>query len=465
MLLPAFYGLMSDDASAYSFIWTSLITLLVSVFVFYLTRNHKKGIQKREGYLIVALSWLIVGLVSSFPYYLDTGASFTDSFFESVSGLTTTGASIFNDVESLAPSILIWRSLTQWIGGMGIIVLTIAIFPILGIGGVELFVAESPGPTNNKIHPRIKETAKIFWMIYVGLTLLLTMLLYFEGMPSFDAFNHALTTIATGGFSIKNSSIAFYNSAVIESTIMLFMFIAGINYTLLYFLLSRRPGKVWKSDEFRFYTTFVLFMIIVFSVSIVNLNDYSWIDSFRYSSFQVISLITTTGFATNDYMTWNPFLIFLCFSLLFAGASAGSTSGGIKFIRHLVFAKNSILEFKRLLHPNALIRLKIDGQIVAPRILTHILVFLLLYLITFIFGSVVMAFVLADTSEPLVNAMGLVATSLGNVGPALNDFGPSNTFALIPDFGKIFLCFIMLTGRLEIFSILILLTPYFWRNH
>lgn len=465
MLLPGIYGVLSEDTSGYVFIWISVTTFLLSAFIFYLTRNHKKGIHKREGYLIVALSWIIVGLLSAIPYYLVVDASFSDAFFESISGLTTTGASIFTDVESLPPALLIWRSLTQWIGGMGIIVLTIAIFPILGIGGVELFVAESPGPTNNKIHPRIKETAKIFWMIYVGLTITLALLLIVEGMPSFDAFNHALTTIATGGFSIKNTSIAFYNSVIIESTIMVFMFIAGINYTLLYYLLSKRPTKVWKSDEFKLYASFVVFMIILFSISVFYLNDYSWMDSIRYSSFQVISLITTTGFATHDFMTWHSFLVILSFCLLFAGASAGSTSGGIKFIRHLVFAKNSVLEFKRLLHPNALIRLKVDGQIVAPRILTHILVFLLLYLITFILGSVVMTFVLADTSEPLLNAIGLVATSLGNVGPALNDFGPSQTFALIPDFGKIFLCFIMLVGRLEIFSILILLTPYFWRNH
>ena len=465
MLLPGIYGLLAEDTSGNIFIWTSVVTFFLSSIIFYMTRNHKKGIHKREGYLIVALSWIVVGIISAVPYFITVDASFIDAFFESVSGLTTTGASIFDDVESLPSSLLIWRSLTQWIGGMGIIVLTIAIFPILGIGGVELFVAESPGPTNNKIHPRIKETAKIFWLIYVGLTFTLSLLLVLEGMPSFDAFNHALTTIATGGFSIKNTSIAYYDSAIIESTIMAFMFIAGINYTLLYFILSKRPTKVWKSDEFKLYASFVVLMILIFSLSIYYLNDFSWIDSIRYSSFQVISLITTTGFATHDFMTWHAFLVILCFCLLFAGASAGSTSGGIKFIRHLVFAKNSVLEFKRLLHPNALIRLKIDGQVVAPRILTHILVFLLLYLITFILGSVVMTFVLADTSEPLLNAIGLVATSLGNVGPALNDFGPSQTFSLIPGFGKIFLCFIMLVGRLEIFSILILLTPYFWRNH
>lgn len=464
MLIPILVALLSGE-TAIPFILVSLCTMLLAGIVFFQTKKVDPSIGKREGYLIVVFSWISIAIISSIPYFIQVkDLSYASALFESFSGLTTTGATIFNDLEVLQKSTLIWRSLTQWIGGMGIIVLTVAIFPLLGIGGVELFVAESPGPTSNKIHPRIKETAKRLWLIYVSLSTLLILILRIEGMNWFDSINHGLTTMATGGFSTKNNSIAYFDEPIIQYTLIIFMFIAGINYTLLYLGLKGKIRNFWKSDEFKTYLGFILFAI-GFVTTIILLNtEYGLERAFRDASFQVISMITTTGYISADYTAWSPTATLFFFALLFCGACAGSTSGGIKFIRHLVLAKNTLLEFKRLLHPNALIRIRLDKEIVRPKILTHILVFLLLYLFTFLVGTVVMSFILSEFDHPLLSAAGAAATSLGNVGPSIGDLGPLNNFSQIPDSGKIFLSFLMLVGRLELFSVLILLTPAFWKN-
>jgi len=464
MLIPILNGFLNGE-DVVAFIATSLSAIGISSLVFLKVRKSDSSLGKREGYLIVVFSWVSIAILASLPYYFSIDSlGFISAIFESFSGLTTTGATIFGDIEALPDNILIWRSLTQWIGGMGIIVLTVAIFPLLGIGGVELFVAESPGPTSNKIHPRIKETAKRLWLIYVALTSILIVILYLEGIGWFDAFNHGLTTMATGGFSTKNDSIAHFDVPLIQYTLILFMFIAGTNYTLLYFGFKGKFRRIWQSDEFKTYIFFVLFCIIFVSVGIYFNIDQSFEQSFRQASFQLISVITTTGFVSADYTAWHPFLTLFFFALLFCGACAGSTSGGIKFIRHLVLAKNSFLEFKRLLHPNALIRIRIDNEIVRPRILTHILVFLILYIFTFLIGAIVMSFIFSDFDQPLLSALGATATALGNVGPAFGDLGPTDHFAAVPDSGKVFLSLLMLIGRLELFSVLILLTPGFWRN-
>jgi trk/ktr system potassium uptake protein len=457
----SFYYASNDELPILS---ASFSTILLGIGLWWFSRKSSKKIGKREGYLVVALGWLAISIFSTFPYlFSDTLPNITNAFFESVSGLTTTGASVINDIEAVPQGILFWRSLTQWIGGMGIIVLTVAIFPLLGIGGIELFVAEAPGPTSDKIHPRIKETAKRLYYLYVGLTVLLTVILSFSGMSFFDAINHALTTMATGGFSTKNASIAYFTSPLIQYIITFFMFLAGVNYTVIYFGVTGNFKKVWRSDEFKTYLFLVLGLIAFVSVMVFQSTDNSIEKSFRDAAFQILSIITTTGFVSADYTSWAPSLTLLFFTLLFVGACAGSTSGGIKIIRHLVFFKNSFLEFKRLLHPNAIIRIKIDRQLVAPRILTHILVFLLIYLMVFITGSVIMAFILSDFPHPLLTSIGAVATCLGNVGPAIGELGPVNNFAEVPAVGKWVLTFLMLLGRLELFTILILFTPYFWR--
>lgn len=426
----------------------------------------KEDVGKREGYLIVLIGWLAMSIFSMLPYlFSGTFTNFSDAFFESVSGLTTTGASVLNDIEAVPAGILFWRSLTQWIGGMGIIVLMVAIFPLLGIGGVELFVAEAPGSSLEKIHPRIKEIAKRLWLIYLGLTTLLMFLLWGLGMTFYEAINHALTTMATGGFSTKNASVAYFTSPAIQYTILIFMFLAGINYTVLYYGLTKKFNKVWRSDEFKAYLILVLVLTIIVTSTIYTVTDLSLEQSFRDAAFQIVSIITTTGFVSADYTSWTPALSILFFFLLFMGACAGSTSGGIKIIRHLVFFKNSFLEFKRLLHPNAIIRTKIDNQIVAPKVMTHILVFLLLYLMLFFFGSLIMTAILSDFESPILSALGAVATALGNVGPALADLSPVDNFAAVPASGKYVLTVLMLLGRLELFTILVVFTPYFWRTN
>jgi len=362
--------------------------------------------------------------------------------------------------------LLYWRSLTQWIGGMGIIVLTVAIFPLLGIGGIELFTAESPGPTSEKIHPRIQETAKRLWLIYVGLTVVLIILLKIAGMTFYDALNHGLTTMATGGFSTKNASMMAYPSALIQYIIIFFMFLAGMNYSMTYLALNRKFKKVWQNDEFKAYLLGIIGITIVVSMFVYFIERngniaFPYEQAFRDSLFQIVSLVTTTGFVSADYTAWSSGVTMIFFILLFSGACAGSTSGGIKLIRHLVFFKNSRLEFKRILHPRAVLPLKINELVVKPRIVTHIIIFLLLYLFLFVFGSIVLSMIGHDFET----AIGAVATSLGNVGPGIGKVGPVDNFAHFDKGTKWFLAFLMLMGRLELFTILVLMTPYFWKSN
>lgn len=442
---------------------SSLVTLIAGGLSLWFRFKNTERITKRDGYLIVGLAWISMSIFGLLPFWWSgVLPHFGDALFESISGFTTTGASVLTDIESVPKGILFWRSMTQWIGGMGIVVLTVALLPLLGIGGIELFVAEAPGPTTDKIHPRIKETAKRLWLIYLGLTTLVTILYFFNGMNFYDAINHGLTTMATGGFSTKNASMAHF-SPTIQYISIVFMFLAGTNFTIIYFGLKGKLRKVWSSDEFRTYIYILIVLIGVVTFSVYQLTDLSLERAFRDVAFQIISLITTTGFVSADYTTWSPALTMLCFILLFLGACAGSTSGGIKIIRHLVLFKNSFLEFKRLIHPKALIRVKIDKQVVKGRVVTHILIFVQVFIILFIIGSILMTIILHDFDQPFLTAIGSVATSLGNVGPGIGEVGPVDNFAAIPMTGKYVLSFLMLLGRLELFTLLIILMPHFWK--
>ncbi|WP_296703112.1 TrkH family potassium uptake protein [Algoriphagus sp.] len=460
LMLPGVVFSFHFEEDPWPILSSAVITMIVGGILFFSFSKQDQNIRKREGYLIVSLSWVFMAGFGMLPFILSHEIiSFSDALFETTSGITTTGASILNDIEAMPKGLLFWRSMLQWIGGLGIIVLTVAIFPLLGIGGIELFVAESPGPTSDKVHPRISETAKRLWYVYVGLTLAATLLYWIGGMTFYDGINHALTTLATGGFSTKNASMAYYDSAFIQYTAIFFMFLAGTNFTIIYFGLVGRFRKVLKSDEFKAYA-FVVFAIsiVLFFPIFANIGSDPEL-AFRKSAFQVVSLITTTGFVSDDYTQYGQGVTFICFILLFIGASAGSTAGGIKFVRHLTFFKNSYLEFKRLVHPRAIVPLMINGDRVTGRIVTHIMNFLLLYLLIFVFG----AFVLSIMGYDFETSLGAVATCLGNVGPGIGKVGPVNNFAFFSPFAKIFLSFIMLLGRLELFTILILFTPFFWR--
>jgi trk system potassium uptake protein TrkH len=451
------YYASGDD---FPFIISATISGTVGATLFFSFASQDQNIRKREGYLIVALSWVFMTIFGLLPYLFSGSIpNFSDAVFETVSGFTTTGATILQDIESMPNGILLWRSMTQWIGGLGIIVLTVAIFPLLGIGGIELFVAESTGPTPDKLHPRIQETAKWLWIVYVGLTILLVWVYYFQGMTFFDSVCHALSTMATGGFSTKNASMAYYSSPYIHYTTVFFMFLSGTNYTLIYLGLRGKFNRMWASDEFRAYLISVTVVVFAVAVSVYLVSDVPWEIAFRNSLFQVVSLVTTTGYVTADYTSYNSGLTIIFFMLLFTGACAGSTSGGIKFIRHLTFVKNSTLEFKRIVHPRAVIPLKINGERVNGRVITHIFTFLLVYLMIFVLGSIVMSIAGYD----LLTSFGAVATSLGNVGPAIGRVGPMDNFAFFSPFAKLFLSFLMLLGRLELFTILVLFTPFFWR--
>ncbi len=474
MLLSALVSLLYKDGVTGRLCIAALLTLLLGVIAMVFTRKHNKEMNKREGYIVVAFGWIIMALTGALPYVV-TGSipSFTNAFFETMSGYTTTGASILNDIEAMPKGILFWRSLTHWIGGMGIIVLAIAILPLLGIGGMQMFAAEAPGPSADKLHPRITDTAKRLWLIYFGYTAAETLLLSVAGMSFFDAINHALCTVSTGGFSTKNASVAHWNGQpIIQYIIILFMFLAGTNFVLSYFAFKGKVQKVLHDEEFKLYFRFIAIFTAIAAILIYFRADVSissiehpmvWGEgesAFRHALFQVLAIVTTTGFVTADYTLWTPFLVVFFFGLMFLGGSAGSTSGGVKVVRHLLLIKNGFLEFKRALHPSAILPVRYNMKAISGDIVFNILAFFILYMLSFIIGALVFSMFELD----FASAIGLSASSLGNVGPALGDFGPVNNYAALPPLGQWWASFLMLIGRLELFTVLVLFTPFFWRN-
>jgi trk system potassium uptake protein TrkH len=394
--------------------------------------------------------------------YIISGAipDFTNAFFESISGFTTTGASILDDIESMPESLLFWRSFTQWIGGLGFIVLVISILPSLGIGGMQLFLAEAPGITADKIKPRIQDTAKRLWFLYIGLTLTCTLLLLMGGMGFFEAINHGLTTLSTGGFSTRQASMAAFDSPYIEYVTTIFMFLGGTSFVLIYIAIKGNVKKVWDNEEFRAYTALTAFIVILVTLILIFREGLHIEEAFRYAVFQVVSIITTTGFATADFTLWGGGAIIIFFTLMFTGGSAGSTAGGVKIVRHLIIAKNSIIEFKRQLHPSAIIPVRFNFSPIPHEVTRNILAFVIIYLTIFGLSSVFLTIFGVDA----ITAMGSVATSLGNIGPGLNETGPAYSFSALPAFAKWTLGILMVVGRLEIFTVLIIFTGYFWRS-
>ncbi|MDB4172779.1 TrkH family potassium uptake protein [Flavobacteriaceae bacterium] len=473
MLVAALVSGLYKDGVTIEITMAAIVTMLVGLVAMFFTRDHKKEVKPKEGYIIVTFGWLVMSASGMLPY-LFTGAipDITNAFFETISGYTTTGASILNDIESLPKGLLFWRSLTHWIGGMGIIVLAIAILPLLGIGGMQLFAAEAPGPSADKLHPRITDTAKRLWLIYVGYTLAETLLLKLAGMGFFDAMNHAMATLSTGGFSTKNSSLAYWNDQpLIQYIVILFMFLAGSNFVLSYFAFKGKIQKVLKDEEFKFYTGFIISFSIVaalviyfqaqpqVSASLPMVFGYGE-SAIRHALFQILAVVTTTGFVTADFTGWTPFLTIFFFGLMFLGGSAGSTAGGIKVMRHLLIIKNGLLEFKRTLHSNAIIPVRYNNKTVPESIVYNIIGFFVLYMLLFIIGALVLAFMGLDFES----AIGGAATSLGNVGPGLGSLNPLSNFNDLPALGKWWCGFLMLLGRLELFTVLILFSPYFWRK-
>lgn len=476
MILAFPFAIYYQENAKWGILSAGLITIIVGFLMWFFNKGAEKNLQKKEGYVIVTFGWLILSLTGSLPYLFSGSIpEFTNAFFETISGYSTTGSSILTDIESIPKSILFWRSATHWIGGMGIIVLTIAILPILGIGGMQLFMAEAPGPSADKMHPRITETAKRLWFIYFSLTIAEFLLLKIAGMNWFDAINHAMATMSTGGFSTKNDSVAYWNGMpMVQYIITIFMFIAGTNFIVTYFAFKGNLQRVFKNEEFKWYFFGSLGIIILITFLIVNFQDPNlqttiqhpkpWgnVESaFRHASFQVLAILTTTGFVTADFTMWNSFATMLIFSLFFVGGSAGSTSGGVKIVRHIIMIKSSLSELKKLLHPSAIIPLRYEGKAVHKGIVFNILSFFVLYMLIFITSSVILTFFGLD----FTSALSAAASSLGNIGPAMGSVSPVNNYAHLSIPAKWFCSFLMLIGRLELFTVLILFTPYFWKKN
>ena len=474
MIISSFVSVLFDDGVLKEISFGAIFLIIMGTLIMTFSKNNIRQINKRDGYVIVTIGWLTMVFSGMLPYYL-TGSinSFSNLFFETMSGYTTTGSTILNDIEILPKSIIFWRSMTHWLGGMGIIVLAIAILPLLGIGGMQLFSAEAPGISSDKIHPRISDTAKRLWIIYFGLTFVETILLKIAGMSFFDAINNSMSNIASGGFSSRNESIGYWNDIpLIQYIIILFMFLAGTNFVLIYFGLTGKIKKIIQDTEFKWYLSLISSFAIIVTVTLYFSVDLSATDvnhpqvygkfesSFRHALFQVVAIITTTGFVTGDFISWGPFLTMFFFGIMFLGGSSGSTSGGVKILRHLILIKNGFLEFKRSLHPNGIFPLRHNNSVVEKPIIIHVLAFFILYLILFIVGAGVLSLLGLD----FVSAIGAAASSIGNVGPALGALGPISNFDSLPELGKYWCSFLMLIGRLELFTVLILFTPFFWRD-
>jgi len=438
------------------------ITLVCGFILMALFRHEKTDtMSQREGMAIVSLGWTAIGLFGAMPFYFsDASFIFVDAIFESVSGFTTTGSSILTDIEGLSPGLLIWRSFIQWLGGMGIIVLSIAILPFLGVGGMQLYKAEVPSPVPDKLKPRIRDTAMILWKVYALFTVAETLLLMVGGMTFFDSLNHAFTTMPTGGFSTKNASVAHFDSVYIDSVIILFMLLAGINFSLHYQLLKGRPLALWKDSECRFYLAMCLVLTLVVGADIYRTVYADAGQALRYAAFQVVSIVTTTGYATADYELWpgmSQIIIFLC---MFVGASAGSTGGGMKCLRIMLCFKYCYKELFSMIHPRAVSHIKIGGKTVPEDVVRSVLGFLALYMVLFALSTIL----LAGTGVDFVTALGAVAATLGNIGPGFGMVGPVENFAQIPYWGKWLLSWCMLLGRLEIYTFIIIVVPEFWRK-
>lgn len=465
MTLALGVSLWYGEADSDVFLFSTIVTLLAGVIGLLIGRRAESRMGEREGYLIVAMVWVVFSAFGLLPYYLSGQVpSFTDAWFESMSGFTTTGATIIPDLEVITHGLLFWRSLTQWIGGMGIIVLSIAILPIFGLNGMQLYAAEVSGLTYEKVSPRIADTAKMMWSIYVLLTVTEVVALWFCGMDIFDAICHSFSTIATGGFSTHNNSLEYYDSAAIHYTVTFFMFISGINFVLLIYLLRGKARNFFQDEELRWYSVAVLMFTVMLTVGLYIARP-GWTGlhmerAFRDSIFTVISAMTSTGYTISDYMYWPVVAWVVIFFLMLTGACAGSTAGGIKWVRLAIILKNGVAEFQRRIHPNAIIPVKLNEKNVPQQTINNIMAFLIFY----IFIIVITVVIFSATGVNFDESIGAAVSAIGNVGISIGQFGPAGTYAEFPTVAKWVMSFVMLVGRLEIFTVLLLFTRALWRK-
>ena len=463
-LLPPFtIALAAQDGAATAFGTAFVLTFGVGILSWLPVRHLRRELRLRDGFVVVVMFWFVLSAIGALPFILadHPHLSLTDAMFESVSGLTTTGATVITNIEDLPLSILYYRQQLQWLGGMGIIVLAVAVLPMLGIGGMQLYRAETPGPMkDNKLTPRITETAKALWYIYLGLTVACGLAYWLAGMSVFDAIGHAFSTVAIGGFSTHDASIGYFNSPLIDMIAVVFMFLAGVNFSLHFVAFRHRSvSGYWYDSEFRFYL-FLLSVVIVITVLGLYLTETydDFEDALVNGLFQAVSIGTTAGFTTAEFYNWPGFIAILLLFSSFVGGCAGSTGGGIKVIRLLLLVKQGLREITRLVHPSAQMPVRVGDKTVSSRVVEAVWGFFALYVASF----TVMYLALATTGLDLMTAFSAVAASINNLGPGLGGVGAH--YAEMHDPGKWILCFAMLLGRLEIFTLLVLLTPAFWRK-
>ena len=465
MALALGVSLWYGEADSGVFLLSTIITLLAGVIGLLVGRHAESRMGEREGYVIVAMVWVVFSAFGLMPYYLSGQVpSLTDAWFESMSGFTTTGATIIPDLEVITHGLLFWRSLTQWIGGMGIIVLSIAILPIFGLNGMQLYAAEVTGLTYEKLSPRIADTAKMMWSIYLLLTITEVLALWLCGMNVFDAVCHSFSTIATGGFSTHNNSLEYYDSAAIHYTVTLFMFISGINFVLLIYLLRGKARNLLQDEEVRWYSVAVALFAVALTVGLyIARPGWSGVEmerAFRDSLFTVISSMTSTGYTISDYMYWPVVAWVVIFFLMLTGACAGSTAGGIKWVRLAIIMKNGVAEFQRRIHPNAIIPVKLNEKAVPQQTINNIMAFLIFY----VFIIVITVVIFCASGVNFDESIGAAVSAIGNVGISIGQFGPAGTYAEFPMVAKWVMSFVMLIGRLEIFTVLLLFTKALWRK-
>jgi trk system potassium uptake protein TrkH len=460
MLIPAVVSFIYNGDDFLWIVLSSVITGSVGI-ILYLTCKIEYELRVRESFALVTFTWLFFAFFGALPFILSGYIpSFTDAFFETMSGFTTTGATIIDDIEIFPHGLLFWRSFTHWLGGMGIILLSLAILPLLGVGGMQLYRAEVPGPEHDKLSPRIKDTAKILWEVYILISAVEVVLLYLAGMDVFDALCHTFGTMATGGFSTKNASIGFYNSAFIDYIIIFFMIIAGINFSLHFKALKGNLKSYINSSETLFFLTLIVLGSSLIALDIFLFNDYNISKSIQKALFQAVSILTTTGYGTDNYEAWGPSSQVILFIFMFLGGCAGSTGGAMKIIRSLVLIKFGLNEIKRLLHPQAVLPVRIGHRTIPNEIVAQIAGFFLIYMSLFVIGVLFMSLLGLDFETSL----GSVAATIGNIGPGLGLVGPTDNYAHLPQTGKWFLSFLMLVGRLEIYTVIVILTPTFWKK-
>ncbi len=459
LLVCAGVSLYYQDEDLIDFCISAGITAGTGILMALWGKNGKRQLTRRDGYVLVSFTWIAFSILGTFPFYISGYIpSITNAFFETMSGFSSTGATILDDIEALPHGLLFWRSMMQWIGGLGIIMFTIAVLPIFGVNGLQVFAAEASGPTHDKIHPRIGVTAKWIWSIYAGITGILIVLLMLGGMDWFDSVCHAFTAISTGGFSTKQASIAYYNSPYIEYVLSVFMFISGINFMLLLLFFNRKFKKAIHDAELKWYFWSVALFTAAIAVILYYTQPMGVEEAFRQSLFQVISLHTSTGFATNDYMLWPAVTWVLLTIIMLMGACAGSTSGGLKCIRMVILAKIARNEFKHILHPNAILPVRLNKQVVPPSVQSTVLAFCFIYAAI----SIVSVLIMMSLGIDFLESVGCVVSSISNMGPGLGDTGPAFSWNALPDLAKWLMSFLMLLGRLELFTVLLLFTPEFW---